>query len=132
MLTTDILVAGTGIAGLSFAIKTAKKRPDLSITIMTKEEASTSNTQFAQGGIAAVIDTINDSFEQHIQDTLKAGGAHSDEKIVRMVVTQAPERLAELIAIGVNFDKIHSDNYDLALEGGHSQHRILQIGRAHV
>lgn len=125
MLTTDILVAGTGIAGLSFAIKTAKKRPDLSITIMTKEEASTSNTQFAQGGIAAVIDTINDSFEQHIQDTLKAGGAHSDEKIVRMVVTQAPERLAELIAIGVNFDKIHSDNYDLALEGGHSQHRIL-------
>lgn len=127
MLNTDILVVGTGIAGLSFAIKTATKRPDLSITIMTKELAEVSNTQFAQGGIAAVLNTVEDSFEQHIADTLKAGGGHSDEEVVRMVVEQAPERLRELIDLGVQFDE-SSGGYDLALEGGHAHKRILHHG----
>ncbi|PZR22067.1 MAG: L-aspartate oxidase [Flavobacterium psychrophilum] len=124
---TDILVIGTGIAGLSFAIKTAQKRSDLTITIMTKELAEVSNTKFAQGGIAAVLNNIGDSFEHHINDTLKAGGGSCNEDVVRMVVQQAPERLQELIAMGVDFDR-NQDGYDLALEGGHSQKRILHHG----
>ncbi|MBF6608712.1 MAG: L-aspartate oxidase [Flavobacterium sp.] len=124
MRKTDILIIGTGIAGLSFAVKTASKRKDLSITIMTKEKAEVSNTLHAQGGIAAVMDNLRDSFDQHINDTLKSGGGESDPKIVKMVVYQAPERLQELIDLGMAFDKNKSD-WDLALEGGHSQPRIL-------
>ncbi len=125
MLKTDILVIGTGIAGLSFAIKAAMKRKDLHITIMTKDKAETSNTQYAQGGIAVVIDNLKDSFEHHIDDTLKAGGGFCDEAVVRMVVQQAPERLQELIELGVNFDKGKNNLWDLALEGGHTRPRIL-------
>jgi L-aspartate oxidase len=124
MLKTDILIIGTGIAGLSLAIKTAKKRKDLSIAIMAKEQAEVTNTQYAQGGIAVVIDHLKDSFEQHIADTLKSGGGLCDPEIVKMVVQQAPDRLQELIDLGVAFDKKHGD-WDLALEGGHSQSRIL-------
>lgn len=125
MKKADILIIGSGIAGLFFAIKTARKRPDLSIVIMTKEKAQNSNTQMAQGGIAVVTDHIEDSFEQHIQDTMQAGGGLCDEEIVRMVINQAPERLKELIDIGVSFDKDKSGIWNLGLEGGHSQHRIL-------
>jgi L-aspartate oxidase len=125
MKKTDILIIGSGVAGLFFAIKMAKKRPELSITIMTKEKAKNSNTQLAQGGIAVVTDSIEDSFEQHIQDTLKSGGGSCDEEIVKMVVHQAPKRLDELIDIGVSFDKNKSGIWNLGLEGGHSQHRIL-------
>ncbi|MCC9070360.1 L-aspartate oxidase [Flavobacterium sp. F-65] len=125
MKKADILIIGSGIAGLFFAIKTAKKRPDLSITIMTKEKAQNSNTQMAQGGIAVVTDQIGDSFEQHIQDTIQSGGGLCDEEIVKMVINQAPERLKELIDIGVSFDKEKSGIWNLGLEGGHSQHRIL-------
>lgn len=125
MKKVDILIIGSGIAGLFFAIKTAKKRPDLSIAIMTKEKAQNSNTQMAQGGIAVVTDHIEDSFEQHIQDTIQSGGGFCDEEIVRMVINQAPERLKELIDIGVSFDKDKSGIWNLGLEGGHSQHRIL-------
>jgi len=124
MLRTDILIVGTGIAGLSLAIKTAKKRKDLSIVIMTKDRAETTNTQFAQGGIAVVIDKLNDSFEQHIADTLRSGGDDCDREIVEMVIRQAPERLQELVDIGVEFDK-EQVGWNLALEGGHSQSRIL-------
>lgn len=124
MQKTDILVVGTGIAGLFFAIKTAKKRPDLKITVMTKDKAVASNTQYAQGGIAAVMNRLDESFEKHISDTLKSGGGQCDEGIVRMVVRQAPERLEELISVGVDFDKT-GDSFDLALEGGHSENRIL-------
>ena len=125
MLKTDILVIGTGIAGLSFTIKTAMKRKDLHITIMTKDKAEVSNTQFAQGGIAVVIDNIKDSFEHHIDDTIRAGGGLCDEEVVRMVVQQAPDRLQELIELGVHFDKDKDSRWDLALEGGHTRRRIL-------
>lgn len=121
----DILVAGSGIAGLSFAVKTAEKNPDLSIIIMTKGRAENANTYYAQGGIAVVTDLINDSFEAHIQDTLQSGGGFCDEKIVNMVVRQAPERVNELIALGTTFDKNKTGNLDLGLEGGHSQNRIV-------
>ena len=109
---------------MTFAIKTAKSRPDLSVTIMTKSNAEASNTQYAQGGIAAVMGGLGDSFEAHIADTLASGGAECEEEIVRMVVCQAPERLRELIELGVEFDRAGSQ-FDLALEGGHSRRRIL-------
>jgi len=125
MQKTDILIIGSGIAGLFFAMKIAKKRPELSIVIMTKEKAENTNTKLAQGGIAVVTDLLEDSFEEHIQDTLKSGGGICDEKIVKMVVCQAPERLKELVKIGASFDKNQSGNWDLGLEGGHSHHRIL-------
>lgn len=124
MRKTDVLIIGTGIAGLSLAVKLAQSRKDLGITIMTKDSADSSNTQFAQGGIAAVMDNVRDSFAQHVEDTLKSGAGSCDEEIVRMVVRQAPDRLQELISLGVSFDKINS-GWDLALEGGHSQRRIL-------
>lgn len=112
---------------MSFAIKTALRRKDLSITIMTKALAETSSTQFAQGGIAAVLDTFEDSFEKHIEDTIKAGAGGCDREIVQLVVQQAPERLHELIGLGVHFDR-DAKGYDLALEGGHSHRRILHHG----
>ncbi|MGE8342459.1 MAG: FAD-binding protein, partial [Flavobacterium sp.] len=74
MLKTDILIIGSGISGLFFAMKIAKKRPDLSIVIMTKETAKNTNTQLAQGGIAVVTDHLKDSFNKHIHDTLRSGG----------------------------------------------------------
>ncbi|MBE8724354.1 L-aspartate oxidase [Flavobacterium hungaricum] len=125
MLKTDILIVGSGISGLFFAMKTAKKRPDLSLVIMAKETAKNTNTRLAQGGIAVVTDLSADSFEQHIKDTLEAGGGHCDEEIVKMVVHQAPERLKELLEIGTSFDKNEEGKWDLGLEGGHSQNRIL-------
>ncbi len=125
MLTTDILIIGSGISGLFFAMKTAQKRPDLSIVIMTKETAKNTNTQLAQGGIAVVTDLIKDSFNKHIHDTLRSGGGLCDKEIVNMVIKQAPDRLQELIEIGTSFDKDEKGKWNLGLEGGHSQHRIL-------
>ncbi|MBB4804628.1 L-aspartate oxidase [Flavobacterium nitrogenifigens] len=125
MLKTDILIIGSGISGLFFAMKTAKKRPDLSIVIMTKETAKNTNTQLAQGGIAVVTDHLKDSFNKHIHDTLRSGGGLCDKEIVNMVIKQAPERIQELIEIGTSFDKNEKGQWDLGLEGGHSQNRIL-------
>ena len=117
----DFLVIGSGIAGLSYALKVAAHG---SVLIITKSNEDESNTKYAQGGIAAVW-AQKDDFEKHIQDTLTAGAGLCNEEIVRMVVTQAPERVNELIEIGVSFDKNASGNFDLAKEGGHSEHRIL-------
>lgn len=125
MLKTDILIIGSGISGLFFAMKTAIKRPDLSIVIMTKETVKNTNTRLAQGGIAVVTNNLKDSFEQHIKDTLQAGDGHCDEAIVKMVIEQAPERLKELVEIGTSFDKDEDGQWNLGLEGGHSQNRIL-------
>ncbi len=122
---TDFLIIGSGIAGLSFALKTALQFKDASITIITKNEKNESNTKYAQGGISTVWDKTVDSFEQHIQDTLIAGDGLCDEEIVKMVVESAPERLQELIDWGANFDKTKSGNYSLGKEGGHSHGRIL-------
>ncbi len=121
----DILVIGSGVSGLFFAVKTAITRPDLQIVIMTKAEADNSNTRYAQGGIAVVTNNLKDSFEKHIEDTIKAGGGIGEEEVVKMVVYQAPERLKELIDFEVSFDKNHDGKWDLGLEGGHSEYRIL-------
>lgn len=122
---TDVLVIGSGIAGLFFAIKTARKRNDLKIAIISKDKAEVTNTRYAQGGIATVVNAVTDSFEKHVQDTLAAGRGFCNESIVRMVVEQAPDRLRELIGLGVQFDRTGSGNLNLGLEGGHSQPRIV-------
>lgn len=122
---TDVLVIGSGIAGLSFAIKIATARPDLSILVITKNNNESCNTAHAQGGIAVVLDKIKDSFEQHIEDTLQAGQRLNDPEVVKMVISQAPERLNELINWGANFDINETGDLDLGLEGGHSRKRIV-------
>ena len=123
MTKTDFLVIGSGIAGLSFALKAANHGK---VTIITKANEDESNTKYAQGGIAAVLpETKDDSLEHHVQDTLSCGAGLCDEKIVRLVVAESGERIKELIAWGTEFDKNKSGSFDLAMEGGHSAHRVL-------
>lgn len=124
MKNTDILIIGSGIGGLSLAAKINSLNPELKISIITKSDAIEGNTRYAQGGVAAVMDTINDSFEDHINDTLKCGAGLCDKAIVEMVVCKAPERIKELIQLGVQFDKKSNGNIHLALEGGHVAPRI--------
>ncbi|WP_457610339.1 L-aspartate oxidase [Lutibacter sp.] len=121
---TDFLVIGSGIAGLSFALKIATHFKNASITIVTKSEKNECNTKYAQGGIATVWNKTVDSFEQHIKDTLVAGDGLCDEEVVKMVIEEAPERILELIEWGTNFDK-NNEQFSLGKEGGHSQFRIL-------
>jgi len=118
---TDFLVIGSGIAGLTFALKAVKYGK---VTIVTKANLEDTNTRYAQGGIAAVF-SEPDNFEKHISDTLIAGGGICNEEVVRMVVQEAPDRIKDLINIGVSFDKKEDGTYDLAKEGGHTEYRIL-------
>lgn len=118
---TDFLVIGSGIAGLTFALKAARFGK---VSIVTKSTLEESNTRYAQGGIAAVF-SEPDNFEKHIRDTLIAGDGFCNEEVVRMVVNEAPERIKDLISLGVSFDKKPDGTYDLAREGGHTEHRIL-------
>ena len=122
MRKTDFLVIGSGIAGLSFAIKAAKKGK---VLVLTKVNADETNTKYAQGGIAAVFDPETDSYEKHINDTLIAGDGLCDRDIVEVVVKEGPDRIRELIEYGANFDKQDDGDYDLTREGGHSAKRIL-------
>jgi len=121
---TDVLIIGAGVAGLTTAIKIAQLRPNLAITVITKAKLGESNTRYAQGGIAAVWNQDGDSFEKHIADTLDAGDGLCDKEIVKMVITEGPERVRELIEWGTRFDA-HDGKYDLGREGGHSEDRIL-------
>ncbi len=117
----DFLVIGSGIAGLSFALKAASLGK---VLIITKSNEDESNTKYAQGGVAAVVDK-SDSFDKHIADTEDAGDGLCHQQVVENVVKEAPERIRELINYGTNFDKVDEEHYDLAREGGHSKHRIL-------
>jgi len=121
---TDFLVIGSGIAGLSYAIKIAEHFPDKEITVVTKQNPNESNTRYAQGGIAVVQDK-DDSFEKHITDTLEVGDGLCDRDIVETVVRQGPESLKELLAWGVNFDINSNGKHDLSKEGGHSESRVV-------
>ncbi len=125
--TTDVLILGSGIAGLTLAIKTAEARPDLKISIITKVEQGESNTRYAQGGVAAVWNKDTDNHQKHIEDTLDAGDGLCNEEVVRIVVEEGPERVREIIDWGTRFDKDKSNDeeYDLGKEGGHSENRIL-------
>jgi len=117
----DFLVIGSGIAGLIFALKVAEKGK---VLIVTKAPADETATKYAQGGIAAVMYTP-DTYEKHIQDTMKAGDGLNNPDIVRITITESTERIKELIKWGADFDKKSSGQYDLAKEGGHSEHRIF-------
>lgn len=125
MLTSDFLIIGSGIAGLAFAIKAANEFPDKKITILTKSDGLESNTRYAQGGIAGVLNHKEDHFTSHFLDTLKAGDYLNNPDIVEMVVKEAPERIYEIVQWGVSFDQDHEGNFNLGLEGGHSTKRIL-------
>jgi L-aspartate oxidase len=117
----DFLVIGSGIGGLSFALKVA---PYGKVAIITKTKLDDTNTRYAQGGIAAV--TYNpDNFEKHVRDTLAAGCNFNDVSVVEMVVREAPAQIEQLIQWGIQFDTNESGKFDLAREGGHTEHRIL-------
>lgn len=125
MTKTNYLVIGSGIAGLTFALKIADRFPDRSVTIVTKSNADESNTKYAQGGIAVVIDKVADNFKKHIEDTLICGDGLCDQKVVEMVITDGPKRLQELISWGAKFDLNEQGNLDLGREGGHSTNRVV-------
>ena len=118
----DFLVIGSGIAGMSFALKVAHKG---TVALICKAGLEEANTYFAQGGIASVTNLAVDNFEKHIEDTMIAGDWISDRKAVEKVVRNAPEQINELIKWGVNFDKKEGGEFDLHKEGGHSEFRIL-------
>ncbi len=117
----DFLVIGTGLAGISFALKVAEHGKVCLVTKTTLEET---NTHYAQGGIAAVT-YEPDSYEKHISDTLVAGDGLCNEAVVRQVVKDAPAQVEELIRWGASFDRKSNGDFDLAREGGHSESRIL-------
>src|SRR5580765_6652686 len=123
----DFLVLGSGIAGLSFALKVA---PQGRVAIVTKKSRAESNTNYAQGGIAAVT-SKEDSVEMHVRDTLEAGAGLCKEEIVRTIIQEGPARIAELIELGMRFSEREiplsngARELDLGKEGGHSKRRIL-------
>ncbi len=120
----DTLILGSGVAGLTIAIKTAKALPNKKIFVVTKAEANESNTKYAQGGIASVWNKL-DSFKDHINDTMIAGDNLNNPKIVKMVIEEAPKCMKQLISWGADFDYTKSGELDLGKEGGHSANRIL-------
>lgn len=125
MQETDFLVIGSGIAGLTFALKAAEAFPDKKVLVITKTQADETNTKYAQGGIAGVWDRDNDSFEKHIEDTLIAGDGLCNRNTVEIVVKEGVERIREIIEWGARFDKEADGDFKLGKEGGHSEYRIL-------
>ena len=124
MPNVDIAVIGSGIAGLFLANRCAEK--GLNVALITKKSISTSNTNWAQGGIAGVLDSNDEkAIEAHVQDTLSSGAGLCDEKVVRSVVLEAADRIRDLENHGVRFDKNRDGEYDKVREGGHSNRRIL-------
>ena len=125
-MNTDFLVIGSGVAGLSFALKAADHA---SVRIITKRSAFESNTAHAQGGIATVWGK-EDSFELHVNDTLVAGDGLCNREIVELTVRSGPEMIQWLEGIGVNFTTLSRNRaleYDLGMEGGHSRRRVLHV-----
>ncbi|KAL9255834.1 L-aspartate oxidase 2-a, chloroplastic-like protein [Drosera capensis] len=117
----DFAVIGSGVAGLRYALEVARHG---TVAVITKAEPQESNTNYAQGGVSAVL-CPSDSVESHMQDTIVAGAYLCDEETVRVVCTEGPERIKELIAMGASFDHGEDGNLHLAREGGHSHHRIV-------
>ncbi|XP_062106846.1 L-aspartate oxidase 2-a, chloroplastic [Humulus lupulus] len=117
----DFSIIGSGVAGLRYALEVAKHG---SVAVITKAEPHESNTNYAQGGVSAVL-CASDSVESHMHDTIVAGAYLCDEETVRVVCTEGPERIRELIAMGASFDHGEDGNLHLAREGGHSHHRIV-------
>jgi L-aspartate oxidase len=127
----DVLVLGSGVAGLSAAVRLAGPgAPSRSLGVLTKGALSQSATRWAQGGVAAVLGGDEDSTDLHLADTLAAGAGLCDEEAVRILVGEGPGRVHELIALGVEFDREASGLLALAREGGHSRPRVVHAGGA--
>ncbi len=120
----DYLVIGGGVAGLSFALEAAQNG---TVAVLTKRARQEGNTQYAQGGIASVL-AADDSFEQHVQDTLIAGAGLCKREAVEVTVQEGPARLRALVAAGAEFDRNAVGEFDLTREGGHSKRRIVHAG----
>ena len=118
----DFLIIGSGIAGMSFALKVADQG---TVAILSKTQLPEANTALAQGGISSVTNLKIDNFEKHIQDTLIAGDFICDIDAVNQVIKNAPSQIQQLVDWGVLFDKNEEGEFDLHREGGHSEHRIL-------
>jgi L-aspartate oxidase len=134
MRQTDFLVIGSGIAGLSYALKVAELFPDKKVLVMTKAAADETNTKYAQGGIAVVNDLENDSYEKHIDDTLIAGDGLCNEKVVEIVVKEGPERVNDIIEWGAGLIKKKMVNTNVAVKAVilNSEYciiRILPVGK---
>jgi L-aspartate oxidase len=129
----DVLVLGSGVAGLSAAVRLAGPggpSPSLSLGVLTKGALAQSATRWAQGGVAAVLGADEDSTDLHLADTLAAGAGLCDEEAVRILVDEGPGRVHELIALGVEFDREATGLLALAREGGHSRPRVVHAGGA--
>ncbi len=129
----DVLVLGSGVAGLSAAVRLAGPggpSPSLSLGVLTKGVLAQSATRWAQGGVAAVLGADEDSTDLHLADTLAAGAGLCDEEAVRILVDEGPGRVHELIALGVEFDREATGGLALAREGGHSRPRVVHAGGA--
>ncbi len=120
---TDILVFGTGIAGLFFALSVD---PYYEVIMLTKEGMDESATKYAQGGIASVV-SADDSFRFHIDDTLRTGDGLCKPEVVKLVVESGPKVIKKLLSFGVSFTKKDENNFDLGMEGGHTKRRILHV-----
>lgn len=117
----DFSIIGSGVAGLRYALEVAKHG---SVAVITKAERHESNTNYAQGGVSAVL-APSDSVESHIRDTIIAGAYLCDEETVKVVCTEGPDRVRELMTMGASFDHGEDGSLHLAREGGHSHHRIV-------
>ncbi len=126
----DLLVLGSGVAGLSAAVRAAVAEPGLRVGVLTKAELAQSATRWAQGGVAAVLGGDEDSTDLHLADTLAAGAGLCDVDAVRVLVDEGPGRVNELIALGAVFDRDHKGALQLAREGGHSVARVVHAGGA--
>src|SRR5690606_1282356 len=125
MIETNFLIIGSGAAGLTLAVKLAAEFPRKKITVVTKAHQSESNTKYAQGGVAAVFDLKEDSFQKHIEDTIQAGDGLCDKEVVKMVIKEGPLLLSELMEWGANFDTDAKGKLTLGREGGHSEFRVI-------
>src|SRR4051794_5699608 len=125
----DLLVLGSGVAGLSAAVRAAETHK-MRVGVLTKAELHQATTRWAQGGVAAVLGGDPDSTDLHLADTLRAGADLCDIDAVRVLVDEGPDRVHELIALGAVFDRDREGRLLLAREGGHSLPRIVHAGGA--
>lgn len=120
----DLVIVGSGIAGLSFALKVAQA--GYRVAIFTKKDKAESNTNYAQGGIAAVT-SAGDDLEKHVEDTLEAGDGLCDQEVVRDILRDGPSRIQDLVDLGVSFSSLDDGRISLGKEGGHSKRRVLHV-----
>lgn len=123
----DLLVLGSGVAGLSAAVRAADVH-GMRVGVLTKGELEQATTRWAQGGVAAVLAEDPDSTDLHLADTLAAGAGLCDTDAVRVLVDEGPGRVNELIALGAMFDRDEQGRLELAREGGHSLARVVHAG----